>query len=454
VGYDRASGTFSNWSRIHQSTPSAFHQPGGEEELAHILGVARSSGEGVKVVGAGHSWSAAACTDGHLLNLDRMNRVIEIDRQAGLITVEAGIRLNELNDRLDDAGLAMSNLGSISEQSIAGAISTATHGSGGRFGNLASAVVGLRLMTADGNVHDVSPDDTDLFSASRVSLGALGIVTQVTVQVEPAFNLRERVVSLPFDEAVERMDELVDASEHVKLWWLPHTGKVRVSSLDRTTDPVTSRPRPLALAERVASKLSGRDVDIPGALDRFLNQRGFPFVLSLTRDRPKLTPPLNRLIRAAYLSQDNRVGHSVDVFNLTMPAIHREMEYGIPRADAAHALVETRNLIERRNLYVNFIVEVRFVAEDDIMLSGAYGRDSCQLGAYIGDCDSAMPYFEGFESMCLELGGRPHWGKELFASRDQLAAAFPKFEDFDRLRRELDPHGMFENTFVQHIFGS
>lgn len=442
---------FRNWSGVHVCNPTAICEPRDEAEVAELIAGAAARGERVKVVGAGHSWSDAMCTDGLLLRLDRMQRVLEIDHDAKRVTVEAGIRLHQLNRELWAQGLALPVLGSVAEQSVAGAISTGTHGSGVDYGSIASAVVALRLITANGEALDV--DGGELLSAARVSLGALGVITRVTLQCEPAFYLHERIEILDFDDALARMDSLACARQHVKLWWLPHTRSVRVSSLQRTDERPQGAGPLRQKIEVVASRVAGRAVDLPSELDLLLNRSLFPRALALSARLPSVTPVINHAVAASFRPAE-RVGRSYEVFGLTMPPVHREMEYGIRRADAAEALEATRALIETERLKVDFINEVRFVAADDIMLSGAYGRDSCQLGAYIGDTSSRARYFAAFETLCLGLGGRPHWGKEFAATPAQLAAAFPRFEVFAALRQELDPEGLFDNAFLRRVFGT
>lgn len=444
-------GEFRNWSGDFSCRPQKIWFPSTEEEVQALL--ARAAGEGLKVrvVGAGHSWSDIACTDGYLLRLDRLRRVIAVDYERRQITVEAGMRLHELNEIVASHGLGLSSLGSISAQSVAGVISTGTHGSGIRFGNLSTFVVGLRLVTASGEAIDIHGDH-ELLSAARVSLGCLGVITRVTLQLEPAFRLEEQILPLRFDDALDQLDELLETNEHCKLWWVPHTDWIRVCTLNRTAKPPTGPGKRVAQMERVARFLGG-DVDVSQVTDEFLNDRLYPLLLDVSRVAPRLTPRINELIRQALVIRSTRVGRSDKLFNLTMPPVHREMEYGIPRDCARAALVELRELIAREGLFVNFIVEARFTAADDIMISGAYGRQSCQLGAYIGECGSRARYFEAFEAMCLGMDGRPHWGKEFAADSGTLRRVNPRLAEFDQLRRRMDPDGRFTNAFTRRVFG-
>jgi L-gulonolactone oxidase len=426
---------FRNWARTDECRPRHYHQPRTEAEVVAIVRRAAAERRRVRVVGAGHSWNDIACTDDHLVNLDRLERLISVDKSRSRVRVEAGIRLKNLIARLDERGLALSNLGSITEQSIAGAISTGTHGSGALFGNLATQVIALRLVTADGNVRDLSAtQDPDLFAAARVSLGCLGIVVAVTLQCEPAFDLEETSRAVPFDDAVARMQELVDAHQHVKIWWLPHTHTVQVYSSDRTTKPRT-RSRAGHLFEQST-----------------LLRAIFGVSLSVGERLPPAVPVLNRLVAHAYFAEHSWVDRSDRIFNTPMPPRHREMEFAIPREKAPDALVAMRELIDREALFVNFLQELRFVAADDALLSPAYGRATCQIGAYCGYGRDCSRFFSRFEKLMLPMSGRPHWGKEFTVAGAQIRSAYPAFKSFAEIRRRLDPDGVFENDYIRRVF--
>src|SRR5712692_2389008 len=320
---------FVNWAETASCTPAIFAEPRTEDELREVLRDAEARGLPVKVVGGGHSWSDAACTEGVLVSLDGLSRVIEIEGDR--VTVEAGIRLDALNQTLAGRGLALGVLGSIARQSIAGAISTGTHGSGPRHGSLASLVCGLRLLLADGSVRDLGASD-DLFDAARVSLGALGIITRVTLQCEPAFRLEELAAPLPFDEAAAQIPQLVRDEAYVKLWWLPHTGVVQVFRYRRTEADSSFR----ALQ---------RWVD-----DRIVNRLVFAALLRLGRAAPSWIPRLNALVRAAYFRTTRKVARSDQALTIAMPPVHQEVEYAIPLEHAPAALRRVRALIEREKL--------------------------------------------------------------------------------------------------------
>lgn len=425
---------FRNWARTASCRVERFVQPDTEDELVALVKQVAAAGGRLKVVGAGHSWSEAACTDGVLVNLDRLDRVLSVDRERGLFTVEAGIRLHALNEALDAHGLAMPVLGSVCVQSLAGAIATGTHGSAPRKGSLASAVVGLRLVDGTGRVHDVSRStDPDVFDAARVGLGALGVVTRLTLQVTPAFRLEETVEPLPFDEALARIPALVASEEFVKLWWVPHTSHALVFRYRRTKAPSTW--------SRFARWL-----------DVLTNRVAFAFLLFLSRLSPAVVPPVNALVQASYFRPGKRIARSDQCLSLSMPPRHDEMEYALPLERAADAFRFAKHVIEQERLRVNFIVELRFTAADEPWMSPAYGRDTCWLGAYIASSASLERYFEVVEAQMLAWGGRPHWGKRFAAPADTLRRHVPRYDDFATIRERLDPQRVFGNVFLDRVW--
>jgi L-gulonolactone oxidase len=429
--------TFTNWAGNHCSSPLRRHRVRGDQHIAEIIARARAAGETVKAVGAGHSWTDIACTDGHLLSLDEDCELIAMDLHAHTVTVRAGIRLRDLSELLLRRGLALSNLGSIAEQSIAGAIATGTHGTGLGFGNLATQVIGLRLITAAGEILDLSATrEPELFSAAQVSLGCLGIISQVTIQCEPAFHLRERSQPMAFDEAMRDLPTLVEGHDHTKLWWLPHTDTVQVSSYDRTTAPISPGAELQHAIEhhRLMTWLLGG-------------------MTELGRRLPAAVPRLNRMVAPLLFRPVDRVNRSHRLFATVMPAPHFEAEFAIPYARTAEAAERLRALIRTHDLRVNFIQELRFVAADDIMMSPAFARDSCHVGGYIGACRDTERFLRHFEALMLDLDGRPHWGKVFAVGHDELKARLPNFERFAAIRARLDPDGVFVNRFIRRIFG-
>ena len=427
---------FRNWAGTVVTRPRRYVQPRTEAEVQEIVRSTRRRGGRVRVVGAGHSWTDAAACDDTMLNLDHLNRVIDVDFENWRITVQAGIRLYNLIDELEQRGMALLNVGSVTEQSIAGAIGTGTHGSGLAYGAIPTQLCSFRLVTGDGEIREVDRDTTpDLFHAASVSFGSLGIMTQVTLQVEPIYDVEENSFTMPFEAVLRLAPQLYREHPRLKFWWLPHTGSVQIYTYDKT-----SKPR--------SPKSALRD-----KYDAFMNDQAFVAVLELGRRVPALVPTLNNVVGGSYFKSYTRVDRWDRVLTVPMPPPHLENEYGLPVDNTVEIMSRTRDLIERRKLSVSFVNEVRFVRADDNWLSPAYGRDSVQFGAYTNDGKHARAFLEGVEDIAYEMGARPHWGKDFAATPDYLRRVYPRYDDFAALRAELDPGGVFVNDFVSRVFG-
>jgi FAD-linked oxidoreductase len=432
--------TVATWAGVPSCQPEAVLRPESEQRVAEILAEASASGRRVKPIGASHSWSGAQLPDGVLLRLDRMQRVLAVDAEAGTIRVQAGITLQDLMRLLGELGLSLPVRGSIAEQSIGGATATGTHGSAPGQGCLSTLITALRLVAPDGTVHAVASDDAepqsrDLFDAARVGLGALGVVTEVTLRVVPDFVLREEVHSLDMADAVRDLEAIRTSAPFVKLWLVPHTGKALIFRYWPSDEAPTLSP-------------------VAGWVDeQIVNRHLLRGLLAATRRIDFAAPPVMRLIGATYLSGRTRIGAARHILGLAVPPVHGEIEYALPLAEGAEAFGRLAELLRTGGHRVGFIQEVRFAAGDDIWLSPAYQRDTCWLGAYVQGVRSDDPYTRAAEAMLQEYGGRPHWGKTFTADRDYLASVFPRFPDFAALRRRLDPTGVLRNDFTDRVFG-
>jgi FAD-linked oxidoreductase len=385
----------------------------------------------VKVAGAGHSFSDIACTDGLMLDLSRMNRVLSVEGHE--VTVEAGITIRELGPALAERGLALENQGDVDTQTIAGAISTATHGTGGRFANLASQVAGLRLVTAGGEVVELREGD-DLL-AGRVSLGALGAISAVTLRCVPAFTIHRVDKPLPLDDVLEQLDEHVDSNDHFELFVFPYT---------RTALTLTSRRTGLEPQPPGRTRVLLRDVLLENAALKAACRTG--------RRLPGLIPRVNRLLVSAMPSAEH-LDASHRVYANRRTARFTEMEYAIPRERTAEALERVLGLIERRRIRVGFPIEVRVVAPDDAFLSTAQGRPTGYIAVHQYRGLEFESYFRAVETIMDEYEGRPHWGKRHYQSAATLRPRYPCFDRFVAVRDRLDPERKFENDYLRRVLG-
>jgi len=425
-----------NWGRTVVARPRAAFRPRSEPELCEIVRSAAHEGSRVKAVGAGHSFSAIAATDGRLIRLDRYAGVLRVDRAQRTAKVQAGIRLRQLSETLLAHGLALPNLGDIAYQSLAGAIATATHGTGRTLGNLATFVRGLSLVAADGEVLACSPDERpELFRAARVGLGALGIVSTVTLQCVPAFPLHALEMPIRLDAVLEALDEHIDGNDHFEFFWVPHTGWALTKRNNRTDRPLAPRGRWTEFRD-----------------DVLLGNLAFGLLCRLGRFRPQWIPRLSHALpssgRVDYVDQSHRVFASPRLVRFA------EMEYAIPRPAAREAISRLVAMVKERGFLLSFPVEVRFVAADDIPLSPAYGRETCYIAVHVFHGMPFEPYFRAVEEIMSDYGGRPHWGKIHFQSADTLRALYPEWERFQAVRRALDPEQRFANPYLIRVLGS
>ncbi len=432
------SGRFVNWARTVTTRPTAWREPASEAEVAEVVAAAAAAGGRVRVVGAGHSWSAIAAPEDIALTLDGLAGITSVDRERMQVTVAAGTRLRDLNAALDQRGLALPIVGSIAQQSVAGVIGTGTHGSSLVHGNLSSLVESLRLVSGRGEPVSIGGADPRLDGA-RVHLGALGIVTEVTLRVVPAFRLRETIDNIPLATVAPTLLEIARSAEYVKVWWLPHTKLAQVFRYTRTEEPSSRRPTPI----------TGRWID-----DHLLHGGVFPALLAVARRRPAWIPPINRALARVYLDRRPRVAPSALALSTPMPVRHRETEAALPLERSGEAFDRVVHRIDRDGLRVTFPVELRFVRGDSAWMSPAHGADTCQIGAYCSDAPDVDAYFAAFWSELRALGARPHWGKELDHGVDEVRAAYPQADRFRALRDALDPARVFGSAFHTRVLGA
>jgi L-gulonolactone oxidase len=411
--------------------------PRSTEEVAALVGRAAGAGGRVKAIGAGHSFTAAASTDGVQLSLDGMSRVLDVDRERGRVRVEAGIRLRALNEQLANAGLAMPNLGDIDRQSIAGAIATATHGTGLGLGNLATTVVGMEIVTGAGDVVRVDEHgDPELLRVARVGLGALGIVTEVTLQCVPAFNLHARETIEVLDDVLDGFAEQAAAVDHFELYWMPGGGKrCQVKRNTRTDEPA----RPQARLAYVRDKWVGENL-------------GFGLVCRVGRRFPAAAPRIAKLVTSA-ASERDLVDRSDRIFCSPRRVRFVEMEYGIPLEHLPAAVRRLREFARTLPTPVLFPVEVRVSAADDIPLSTGFGRTSGWIAVHQYRGVPYEEYFAGVERIMDDYGGRPHWGKLHGQRAATLAPRYPQWDDFQAARDKLDPDRTFANPYLERVLG-
>lgn len=427
---------WANFTGDQRCRPAGFERPGDRGELAGAIARAQDDGRTVRVAGGGHSFTDAVLTDGILLSLDRMDRVLDVDRGTGLVRVEAGITLGALSEIMWEHGLGFANLGDIDVQSIAGATATGTHGTGERLGNLSTGLVSIELMQADGSTVELDEQsDPDGWRAARVSFGSLGVVTAVTLQAVPAFTLEAVEGTAPLEPLLDEIDDVVAAHDHFGIFTFPHSDLAMTKASNRIDGEPAPRPAALEWLEDVV-----------------VTNRVFHGVCALGRSRPGLIPPLNRICTRLAGSRTVR-DRSYRVFCTPRSVPITEMEYAIPREHTADAVRAVKAIAESEAFDVPVPIEVRFVAADDAFLSPAGARDSCYVAVHQFAGIEWGRYFGAVERELLGFGGRPHWGKRHSRTAATLAPMYPDWQRFQAVRHRFDPEGRFANGYVRRVLG-
>ncbi|WP_328997582.1 FAD-binding protein [Kribbella sp. NBC_00709] len=430
--------TWRNWAGTESATGIETLRPGSTDELAATVKAAADQGKKLKAVGSGHSFTGCSVPQEVMIRLDGLSSITRADQASGRVTVGAGTGLRKLNAGLAAFDLAMANLGDIDKQTISGAISTGTHGTGARLGGLATQVVALDLVTADGSVlHCSAEENADVFAAARVSVGALGVISSLTLQCVPAFLLRAQEMPLPLTDVLDGFDELADGNDHFEFYWFPHTG--------------------IALTKRNNRVAAGVDASPVGRIrgwvdDELLSNKVFELTNRLAVRRPGMVPRINQLASRA-LSAREYVDSSYKVFCSERNVIFRESEYAVPREHVVDVIRRLRDWIDTSGSRIPFPIEVRVAAPDDIWLSTASGRETAYVAIHQYHRLPHDPYFQAFESIVAEFDGRPHWGKLHTLTATDLRTRYPHFDDFLAVRDRLDPQRVFENQYTRQVFG-
>jgi FAD/FMN-containing dehydrogenase len=389
--------TWTNWSGTVECVPAALERPASEEEVGRLVRRARAEQRTLRIAGSGHSHTPLVATDGIVASIANLSGIDSVDESGRLATIHAGSVLAELGPALRQHGLAMENLGDVDVQSLAGALSTGTHGTGRRLGGLATQIEGLRLVTADGEIVDCSRSrEPQLFESARVGLGALGVITSARLRLLPAYRLHERVLREDVETCLAHFDERADSHRHCEFFWLPGRDVAEVKLLETTE----ADPDPLP-------------------------------------DRPY-----------------ERIDHSDRVLPSAREVRFVEMEYALPAAAAPDCFRELRALMQTRHPSVLWPVEFRCVAGDDVPLSPAHGRDTITISVHQGNELPFRDFFADAQSVLCNHGGRPHWGKWHTLGWRQLRDLYPRFDDFRALRAQLDPEGVFLNRHLETLLGA
>ena len=427
--------TWRNWAGNQKASPVSIDAPRSVAELAALVASASEQGQKVKAVGSGHSFTSAAATNGRMIRLENLNGILHVDRATCQVTVGAGTRLSDLNTLLDAEGLALANLGDIAYQTVAGAISTSTHGTGKALTGLAGQVVAMKLVNGHGEIIECSQSvNPHIFDVARVSVGALGVITEYILQAVPSFRLRALEQPMRLDEVLENAHDLASTNDHFEFFWIPHTKWALTKRNNRTEDELQPLPRVKGWIEKT-----------------FMENYAFGAVCRIGRARPSLIPRLATALPSS--GSREYVDQSFKIF--ASPRIVRfyEMEHALPVEALVPALKEIRAMVDRKGYLLNFPVEVRFTKGDDVPLSTAYGRDSAYIAVHVYKGMECEPFFRDVEDILRAYDARPHWGKMHYREADELSKLYPRWNEFITLRNQLDPQRTFSNAYSDTVFG-
>ncbi|MFF3650504.1 D-arabinono-1,4-lactone oxidase [Streptomyces sp. NPDC002181] len=436
AGQNSRATAWHNWAGTVTATPARVVTPVSVGELQEAVRRAAEDGLKVKAVGTGHSFTAAAATDGVLVRPQALAGIREIDRAAGTVTVAAGTVLKDLNVALAREGLSLTNMGDIMEQTVSGATSTGTHGTGRDSASIAAQIRGLELVTADGRLLTCSEkENPEVFAAARIGIGALGIVTAITFAVEPVFFLTAREEPMGFDRVTAEFEQHFAENEHFEFYWFPHTGNCNTKRNNRSQGPAAPPGAVSAWVE-----------------DELLSNGVFQAVNSLGRAVPATIPSIARIASRA-LSARTYTDIPYKVFTSPRRVRFVEMEYALPREQVVEALRELKAMVDRSSLRVSFPVEVRTAPADDIALSTASGRETAYIAVHMYKGTPYQAYFTAAERIFTAHGGRPHWGKVHTRDAEYFAGVYPRFGEFTALRDRLDPDRLFGNDYLRRVLG-
>jgi FAD-linked oxidoreductase len=422
-----------NWSTYHHWTPAEIASPRSEEEIQQLIRQAIEQKKKVRIIGSAHSFMPLWTTDQLLINLDQYQGLVSIDQEQQQATVRAGTKLYTLGETLFAHGLAMKNLGDIDRQSLGGTIGTGTHGTGLQFGSISTQVVKLRMVNGLGELVECSPtQNVSLFKAAQVSLGALGIITEITLQCVPAYRLALQNLKEPLDTVLQELEDRYREQRNFEFYWFPYT----TSAWTKTSNIVTDQ----------ADKISW----LNHFTEYFLENYAFKVFCEAAYYFPALNESVAKL-SAASIAPVRKVFASHKVYATQRLVKFNEMEYSIPIAAQREVLADIRSLFERKRFPIHFPIENRVVRQDDIYLSPAQGRDSAYIACHAYAKKDPLPYFAALEEIFQAYEGRPHWGKMNTFTSEQAAEAYPYFSDFRGHRKEQDPEGLFLNDYLAKL---
>ncbi|OJJ23822.1 FAD-binding oxidoreductase [marine bacterium AO1-C] len=426
--------TIKNWGGTVVFNPKFVRYPTSHEEVVEIVKTARQNHQQVRIIGSGHSWTPLVNTNYILVSLDQYQGVETLDKANCTAVVKAGTKLKLLGELLHAEGLAMENMGDINVQSIAGALSTGTHGTGVKFGTLATQMLEITFVNGLGETVVCSEHtNREIFKAAQISLGALGIITKIKLRLVPTFKLKYVSAKADLDDTLLNLDKYKQENRNFEFYWFPHTKTVQLKLVNKTPEP----PKNVGFAKKF------NDVVMENGL--------FGFLSRISRAFPKVAPRISK-ISAWGVSKGTYINHSHLIFATQRLVRFYEMEYNIPQESFINVIKEIETCVNEHQFKVHFPIECRWVKADDIMISPASGRDSAYIAIHMYKGMEYKSYFDAIEQIFRKYNGRPHYGKMNTLKQTDFAELYPNWQKFMDIRQQMDPDKMFLNEYLQELF--
>jgi len=406
-------GLWRNWVGNQSCIARYKAAPDREALLAEMLSEANDRDLPVRCAGSGHSFTPVVGTGGLLLSLAELRGVLDADMARKRVTVAAGTRIGDVGRALKTMGLSLVNQGDIDTQAIAGAFATGTHGTGARLSNMASQIVGMRLVQPDGSILAIDDSDPDMLHAAQVSVGTLGVISAITLQTMDSYNLHERLWRDDFETCMARHDELAARHRHFGFFWCPTPESRHLYCLPDTAD--------VSGTDKTADVCEMKVMDITDA------------------------PPIEKAFE--------RIAYSSEIYPIEYVPNFHELEYAVPLEHGKAALRAVRELMLTKHTDCIYPIEYRFTAGDPAWMSPFHYQDSITLSVSGGPGVDYWDYLRDVDAILRHYNSRPHWGKLHFLDTDDVTQLYPRAEAFRALRRRLDPKGRFLNDHLRMLFG-
>ncbi|URN92688.1 MAG: FAD-binding protein [Candidatus Pristimantibacillus lignocellulolyticus] len=422
-----------NWSGTVIAAPEELAYPRTIEEVASIVVKCSKEGKYIRVVGSGHSFSAVAASDQVLMSLDEMQGIVNVNRSENTATVWAGTKLKLLGELLHAKGLAQVNLGDIDVQSIAGAISTGTHGTGKRLGSISTQVIGLTVVNGLGEIIECTEEShPQLFKALQISLGSLGIIVQVKLKLKATYLLGYESMRMQLDKCLPQMSQLAEENRHFEMYWFPYANTCQVKIMNEVNFSTPETPI--------------RDYFNEHIMENSL----FGAMSMICKAMPSLTKTISRL-SASNIPVTTKAAYSHKIYATKRKVRFNEMEYNVPAETMEDVIRDMRKAMDKHNFRVHFPVECRYVARDNIWLSPSYERDSAYIAIHMYRGMPYEQYFNTMEEIFLHYDGRPHWGKMHSLKGAQLQKLYKRWDDFIAIQSEMDPKRVLLSPYMQQL---